>query len=58
MTKVDNKQQKERKKSKSRVEEIKKLLKNPDLEQNEVEELENEVRSLESSLSMIEVDDD
>jgi|GEM_PF-3958165 len=58
MTKVDNKQQKERKKSKSRVEEIKKLLKNPDLEKNEVEELENEVRSLESSLSMIEVDDD
>ena len=58
MTKVDNKQQKERKKSKSRVEEIKKLLKNPDLEKNEVEELENEVRSLENSLSMIEVDDD
>jgi small-conductance mechanosensitive channel len=58
MTKVDNKQQKERKKSKSRVEEIKKLLKNPDLEKNEVEELENEVRSLENSLSMFEVDDD
>ena len=58
MTKVDNKQQKERKKSKSRVKEIKKLLKNPDLEKNEVEELENEVRSLENSLSMIEVDDD
>ncbi len=58
MTKVDNKQQKERKKSKSRVKEIKKLLKNPDLEKNEVEELENEVRSLENSLSMFEVDDD
>ncbi|HIA39812.1 MAG TPA: mechanosensitive ion channel family protein [Candidatus Poseidoniales archaeon] len=58
MTKVDNKQQKERKKSKSRVEEIKKLLKNPDLEKNEVEELENEVRSLENALAMFEVDDD
>ena len=58
MTKVDKKHQEERKRSKSRVKEIKKLLKNPDLEKNEVEELENEVRSLENTLAVFEVDDD
>ena len=58
MTKVDKKHQEERKRSKSRVKEIKKLLKNPDLEKNEIEELENEVRSLENTLAVFEVDDD
>ena len=58
MTKVDKKQRKERKISKSRIDEIRELLRNPDLDNDKVAELKEELQSLERSLAMFDLDVD
>ena len=40
------------------MEEIKELLRNPDLGKNEASELEEEVRKLENNLAMFDVEED
>ena len=58
MTKEDEVTQAEREKAKARLEEIKELLRNPDLGKNEASELEEEVRKLENNLAMFDVEED
>jgi len=58
MTKADKSLREEREKFRARVEEIKKLLRDPDLSKKETSELEEEMRKLQNALSMFDVDDD
>ena len=54
----EKKQQKERERTKNRVEEIEALLKDAEIDKKDIPELEEEKRVLENSLAMFEMDDD